>query len=169
MQYRAIVCILVLPDVNVNTCIKKAVKILFMKRFVNIFPMSLFCFFNFLLNDAIDFLMNTEDNSDIESSSDEDNHYLALLPPIEKVSALTDMESDATDDVNNGPVHQLPRRLLNSTCDSSLFDIGKKQKFVKRTQPPNKKSRKPATINWKKDTDLQPSLKLSKASTVPEE
>ena len=79
------------------------------------------------------------------------------------------MESDATDDVNNGPAHQLPRRLLNSTCDSSLFDIGKKQKFVKRTQPPNKKSRKPATINWKKDTDLQPSLKLSKASTVPEE
>ena len=56
-----------------------------MKRFVNIFPMSLFCFFNFLLNDAIDFLMNTEDNSDIESSSDEDDHYQAMLPSTEKV------------------------------------------------------------------------------------
>ena len=42
---------------------------------------------NFSLNDAIDFLMNTEDNSDIESSSDEDNRDLAMLPPFEKVNA----------------------------------------------------------------------------------
>ena len=39
--------------------------------------------------------MNTEDNSDIESSSDEDDHDLAMLPPIEKANAETEMDSDA--------------------------------------------------------------------------
>ena len=102
---------------------------------------------NFSLNDAIDFLMNTDDNSDIESSSDEDDRDLATLPPFEKVNALTDMDSDVSDDMNDGPVHHLPRRLLNSTCDSGLLDKGNKQKSVQRTQPPNKKSRKLATKN----------------------
>ena len=74
--------------------------------------------------------MNTDNNSDIDSSSDED-----------------DMDSDASDDMNDGPVHHLPRRLLNSTCDSSLLDKGNKQKSVQRTQPPNKKSIKLATKN----------------------
>ena len=53
-------------------------------------------FFSFSLNDSIDILMNTEDNSDIKSSSDEDNHDLAMLPPIEKANAETDMDSDAS-------------------------------------------------------------------------
>ena len=43
----------------------------------------------------IDFLMNTEDNSDTERSSDEDDHDLVMLPPIEKANAETDMDSDA--------------------------------------------------------------------------
>ena len=103
-----------LADVDVNAFTKKQ---FFKKK-------------NFSLNDAIDFLMNTDDNSDIDSSSDED-----------------DMDSDASDDMNDGPVHHLPRRLLNSTCDSSLLDKGNKQKSVQRTQPPNKKSRKLATKN----------------------
>ena len=46
------------------------------------------------------------------------------------------MDSDASDDLNDGLVHHLPRRLLNSTCDSSLLDKGNKQKPVQRTQPP---------------------------------
>ena len=50
--------------------------------------------------DAIDFLMNTEDNSDIESSSDEDNQDLAMLPPLKKVNAETDMDGDTSDDIN---------------------------------------------------------------------
>ena len=113
--------------------------------------------------------MNTEDNSDTESSLDEDDHDLAMLPPIEKENAETDMDSDASDDMNDDLVHHLPRRLLNSTCDSSLLDKGSKQKSVQRTQPLNKKSRKSAARNWKKGTDLQPTLKLSEASAVPEE
>ena len=106
--------------------------------------------------------MSTEDNSDIESSSDEDKHNLAMLPPIEK-------ENAKTDDMNDGLLNHLSRRLLNSTCDSSLLDKGNKLRFVERTQRLNKKSRKAAARNWKKDTDLQPTLKLSEASAIPEE
>ena len=113
--------------------------------------------------------MNTEDNSDIESFSDEDDHDLAMLSPIEKANAETDMDSDASDDMNDGLLHHLPRRLLNSTCDSSLHDKGNKQKSVQCTQPANKNSKKSTARKWKKDTDLQPTLKLSKASAVPEE
>ena len=60
--------------------------------------------------------MSTEDNSNIESCSDEDDHDLAMLPPIEKANAENDMDSDASDDMNDGLVHHLPRRILNSTC-----------------------------------------------------
>ena len=73
--------------------------------------------------------MHTKDNSNIESSSDEDDPDLAMPPPIEKANAETDMDSDASDDMNDGLVHHLPRRLLNSTCDLSLLDKGNKQKI----------------------------------------
>ena len=122
-------------------------------------PDVTFLFYSFSLNDAIDFLINTEDNSDRESSSDEDDHDLAMLPPIEK----------ASDDMNDGLAHHLPRRSVNSTCELSLLDKGNKQKSVQRTQSPNKKSRKSVARNWKKNTDLQPTLTLSEASAVPEE
>ena len=80
-------------------------------------------FFSSSLKDAIDLLMNTEDNSDIESSSNEDDHDLAMLPPVENGNAETDMDSDKSDAMNDGGlVHHLPRRLLNSTCDSNLLD-----------------------------------------------
>ena len=91
--------------------------------------------------------MNTEDNSDIESSSDEDDHDLAIPPPIEKENAKTDMDSEASDYMNDGLVHHMPRRLLNSTCDLNLLDKGNKQKSMQRTQPRKKKSRKSAAIN----------------------
>ena len=87
-------------------------------------PDVTFLCFSFSLNDAIDFLMNTEDNSDIESSSDEDDRNLTMLPPIEKANVETEMDSEVSDDMNDGLLHHLPRRLLNSTCDSSLFDKG---------------------------------------------
>ena len=79
------------------------------------------------------------------------------------------MDSDASDDMNDGLVHHLPRRLLNLTCDSSLLVTGNKQISVQRTEPPNKKLRKSAARNRKKGTDLQPTLKLSEAIAVPEE
>ena len=46
--------------------------------------------------------MNTEDESDIASSSDEDQHKLAMLPPIENENAETDMDSHISDDKNDG-------------------------------------------------------------------
>ena len=110
-------------------------------------PDVTFLYFSFSLNDTIDFLMNTEDNTDIDRFSNEGDRNLAMLPPIEKANAETDMDSDASDHMNDGLVHHLPRRLLNSTCDSSLLDKGNKQKPVQRTQPPNKKIKK---INCKK-------------------
>ena len=41
-----------------------------------------------------------------------------MLPPIENANAETDMDSDASDNMNVGLVHYLPRRLINSTSDS---------------------------------------------------
>ena len=61
-----------------------------------------------------------------------------MLPPIEKANAETDMDSDASDDMNDGLVHHLPKCLRNSTCDSNLLDKGNKQKSVQCMQPPNK-------------------------------
>ena len=87
---------------------------------------------------------------------------MALPPPIEKVNAETDMDSNASYDINDGLVHHLPRHLLNSKCDSSLLDKGTKQKSVQRTQTLNKKSRKSSARNWKKGTDLQPTLNYEK-------
>ena len=40
---------------------------------------------------------------------------------------------------------------------------------MQHTQLPNKKSKKSAARNWKKGTDLQPTLKLLEASAVIEE
>ena len=40
--------------------------------------------FSFSLNYTIDFLMNTEYNSGTESSSEKDDHDLAMLPQIKK-------------------------------------------------------------------------------------
>ena len=94
---------------------------------------------------------------------------MAVLPPIKKENAKIDMDSDVSGDMNDGLVHHLPRRLLNSTCDFSLLDKGNKQKSVQHTQPLNKKSRKSAARNCKKGTDLQPNLKPLEASAVPEE
>ena len=90
--------------------------------------------------------MSTEDNRDIETSTDEDDHDLAMVPPVEKVNAETDMDSDAWYDMSDGLVHHLPRRLVNSTFDWSLLDKGNKQKSVQPTQPPNKNNK---NISWK--------------------
>ena len=136
-----------------------------MKRIVTICLMLLFYCLAFYWIMLLTSLLNTEDNSDIESSSHEGDQDLAILPVTEKGNAETDKESDSSDDMNDGLVHHLPRCLLNSTCDSRLPD----KWSVQRTQPPNKKSRKSAARNWKKGTELQPTLKLLEASAVPRE
>ena len=46
-------------------------------------------FYSYSLNGSTDLLMNTKGNSDMESSSDKDDHDLAVLPPTEKANAET--------------------------------------------------------------------------------
>ena len=91
-----------------------------------------------------------------------------MLPPIRKENAEIDMDSDTSDDMNDGVVHHLPRRLLNSTCDSSLLEKGNKQKSVQHTQQPIKKSSKSDAENWEKKALTFSQVQLE-ASTVPEE
>ena len=63
------------------------------------------------------------------------------------VNAYTNMHSDASDDMNDVLVQDLPECLLASTCDLNLSGKGNKQKSVQCTQPANKKSRKSAARN----------------------
>ena len=79
MKYNAIVYILVLADFDVNACIKKSSENFVHEANCNYLPDVTFLFFSFSLNDAIGFFMNTAYNSDIESSSDKDDHDLAML------------------------------------------------------------------------------------------
>ena len=139
MECKAKVCILVLADVNVNAHLKKLVKVLFMKQIVNICLMLPFYILAFHRIMLLTSLWTLKDKSDIESSWYEDDHDLTDLPPIVKANADTDMDSDASDDMNNVLVHYLPRHLLNSTYDSNLLEKGNKLRSVQRTQPPNKK------------------------------
>ena len=92
-----------------------------MKRIVTVCLMF-FLYLSFSMNNAIDFLMNTEDNSSRESSSDEDDHNLVMFSPTEKANAETDMESHACDDNEWWSCTPCAKELINSTCDSSLFD-----------------------------------------------
>ena len=91
-----------------------------------------------------------------------------MQPPIENANSETDRDSDESDGMNDGLVHHLPMRLLNSTCDSSLIGIENKQKPQCR-KPQNKKSRKSAARIWKKDTLWQRTLKISGTIAIQEE
>ena len=139
-----------------------------MKGIVTIDLIFHFLFFSFLLNGAFDLLKNIEDNSDIESSSDEEDHDLNILPPTEKTNAETNMENYASVDINDGLVHHLTRGLLNLTYYLSMPHKGNKQKSVQHTQPPSQISRKLGSRNGEKDTDLQPTFKSMEASAVLE-
>ena len=77
-----------------------------------------------------------------------------MLPPIKKADAETDKDSDVSDDMHNGLLYHLSRRLLNWICDSSLLDKGNKKKSLQPTQPQNGKSKKLAAREWKRGTDL---------------
>ena len=92
-----------------------------------------------------------------------------MLLTIERANAETGMDSDASDDMNDGLVHHSPRSLLISIYVSSLLNKENKQKYVQRTQLPNKKSRKSAARNWKKGINFQPTWKLLKARALLEE
>ena len=72
---------------------------------------------------------------------------LAMLQPIEKANVETDIDSDASDDMNDGLVHHLPMHLLNSICDPSLLGKGNKQKYMQHTLPPKETGKKTLTCS----------------------
>ena len=78
-----------------------------------------------------------------------------MLPPIEK----------ASDDMNDGLAHHLPRRSVNSTCELSLLD---NRNLCNALKPQIKNQENQLQETGKKNTDLQPTLTLSEASAVPE-
>ena len=44
-----------------------------------------------------------------------------MFPPVERHDAVTDCDSDASDNMIDGLVHHLPRRLLNSQCVTNML------------------------------------------------
>ena len=117
------------------------------------------------LNEAIDIFMNNQDESDLESSSSDGEYNLAMLLPNEKSNAVTDMDSDASDDMNEGLVNHLPRSLLNSACRSSLLNKQNKEKAVKAKKPPKNNQH---SNMWEMSL-ICTTLKVSESGNVPEE
>ena len=61
-------------------------------------------------------------DSDTEIDSQNEELTLAIVPPFEKDDTQFDQDSDASDDLNQGLTHHLPRRLLHSKCCLNVFD-----------------------------------------------
>ena len=102
--------------------------------------------FSYSLNKAIDFLVNNQDEIDLESSSDEDGYDLVMPIQTEKSNAKTDC--GASDDMSQSLMYHIPRCLLNSACRSSLLEKQIKENTVKTKKnkyPSNKTPKKLVT------------------------
>ena len=80
-----------------------------------------------------------------------------MLLPNEKSNAVTDMDSDASDDMNEGLVNHLPR--------SSLLNKQNKEKAVKAKKPPKNNQH---SNMWEMSL-ICTTLKVSESGNVPEE
>ena len=106
------------------------------------------------MNKAIGFLTNNQDESDLESSSNDDEYDLAMLPPIGKSNAEADMGSDVSDDMDESLVHPLSMCLLNLACGSSLLDKQNKEKAVKAKKNNHASNKK--TKNQSQEREKRP-------------
>ena len=104
-----------------------------------------------------------------------------MLPPTEKPTAQSDEDSEASDDMNEGQIFHMPRRLLNSACTSTLLrNDSEAAEAQNATEPSSKKARKnnkkqksAARTTWKKKQDISPKVTIrgnefSIASTLKE-
>ena len=80
--------------------------------------MHVFC--DYTLNDVLGIMMDKNDNHLTDDFSNEGCLDLAILPPRENADALSDQDSGAYDDMNEGFVYHLTRRLLFSACSSKI-------------------------------------------------
>ena len=67
------------------------------------------------MDDALDIMMNIDDDCLADDFFKEGCLDLAMLPPSENNVTLSDQDSDALNDMNKKVVHYLTRHLLNPT------------------------------------------------------
>ena len=82
-----------------------------------------------------------------KTDSDDDEMTLAIISPLEKACVDSDRDSDASDDLNEGLTHYLPRRLLNSICSTNILSYNLKllhqsEQESQHEAPPTKKFKK---------------------------
>ena len=71
---------------------------------------------NYTLSEVIDFVINDEDCSNVDTDAEEE---IVTLPPTERADAETDYNSDISEDENEGLAHHIPRRLLTAPCSTN--------------------------------------------------
>ena len=71
---------------------------------------------NYTLSKVNGFLTNGEYSSYVDSGEEEE---IVISPPIQRVEAKTDCNSDISDDENEGVAHHMPRRLLVAPCSTN--------------------------------------------------
>ena len=82
-----------------------------------------------------------------KTDSDDDEMTLAIISPLEKACVDSDRDSDASDDLNEGFTHHLPRRLLKSICSTNILSYNSKlshqsEQESQHKAPPTKKLKK---------------------------
>ena len=75
------------------------------------------------MNDVLDILMDPDCDLWSKTDSDDDEMTLAIILPLKKACVDSDRDSDASDDLNEGLTHHLPRRLLNSICSTNILTL----------------------------------------------
>lgn len=118
--------------------------------FISIFDHPNNLFFRYTLNEVIDIITNKSDNDEEDS---EDDNFIAMLPPSERADAQTDCDSDASDDMNEGLTHHLPRRLLNANAETNLIPTETPPTDC-IVEAPSKRSKK-SVRKWRKKCDIK--------------
>ena len=89
------------------------------------------------MNDVLDIAMDMDDDHLGDDFSNKGCLNLAMLPPRENDDALSDQDSEAFDDMNEGAVHHLPRYLLNSACSNDILDKNCDSSTAQNPQQPS--------------------------------
>ena len=77
----------------------------------------------YTVSEVIDIITNagSDDDNDLGSFEDDEVPELILFTPIKHPEAKTDCDSDASDDLNEGLVNHMPRRILTTQYLSNLL------------------------------------------------
>ena len=76
---------------------------------------------HYTLDEIIDFVTNNDIELLHKDASNKEDGKVIMFPPVEQHDAVTDCDIDASDDMNDGLVDHLPRRLLNSHCETNML------------------------------------------------